>query len=79
MLNRVRTHSGVVFTALVTALFSGVAAASGGGSSMPAPDVSDAVAYIQTNGSTALAAIGGVLITLAALVLVYKWAKAALF
>lgn len=48
-------------------------------SGMPAPDVSDAVTYIETNGAASISAIGGVLITLAALVLVYKWAKAALF
>ncbi len=42
-------------------------------------DVADAVTQIGTDGSAAITAIGVVVITLAALAMVYKWVKGTIF
>lgn len=56
---------------LVLAMFAGFASA--------AIDVSAATGAITTDGTAAIAAIGGSLIGLAGLAVVYKWAKGAIF
>ncbi|HDV5479469.1 TPA: hypothetical protein RI770_003428 [Vibrio cholerae] len=42
-------------------------------------DVAPAVTQISTDGSAAITAIGGAMIGLAAVAVVFKWAKAAIF
>lgn len=42
-------------------------------------DVSDATTAITTDGSVALTAIGGAMLGLAAIAVVFKWAKGAIF
>ncbi|AQS36124.1 hypothetical protein Sps_00935 [Shewanella psychrophila] len=46
---------------------------------LAAIDVTDAVTSITTDGGAAIAAIGGAMIGLAAIAIVFKWAKAAIF
>uniref|UniRef100_A0AAU8B606 Uncharacterized protein n=1 Tax=Dulem virus 60 TaxID=3145771 RepID=A0AAU8B606_9VIRU len=43
------------------------------------PDVAAVAADVLTDGSAALGSIGGVLIALAGIAVVFKWAKAAFF
>jgi hypothetical protein len=57
---------------LVTAAFVSV-------QSHAAIDVSGAVTAITTDGTSAITAIGGALIGLAATAVVFKWAKGAIF
>lgn len=44
-----------------------------------APDTAATVAYLETNGPTVIAAIGGVMLTLAGVAVLFKWAKASVF
>lgn len=44
-----------------------------------APDTTEAVTYLETHGPTVIAAIGGVMIILAAVAVLFKWAKASIF
>ncbi len=48
-------------------------------SAMAAVDVSAEVASLTTDGTAAITAIGGALIGLAGIAVVYKWAKGMLF
>jgi hypothetical protein len=62
----------VAIGTLVTAAFVSV-------QSNAAIDVSPAVTALVTDGTEAISLIGGGLITLAAVAIVFKWAKAAFF
>lgn len=42
-------------------------------------DVAGPVAFLQTEGTAAIVAIGGAILTLAGIAVVYKYAKAAFF
>ena len=44
-----------------------------------APDTAATVTYLETNGPTVIAAIGGVMLTLAGVAVLFKWAKASVF
>jgi hypothetical protein len=44
-----------------------------------APDTADTVTYLETNGPVVIAAIGGVMLTLAGVAVLFKWAKASVF
>jgi len=44
-----------------------------------APDTATTVTYLETNGPTVIAAIGGVMLTLAGVAVLFKWAKASVF
>lgn len=46
---------------------------------MAAIDVSSAVTALTTDGTAAITAVGGALLTLAGIAVVFKWAKAAFF
>lgn len=44
-----------------------------------APDTTAAVTYITTNGPTVLGAIGAAMVIIAAVAVLWKWGKAAIF
>lgn len=44
-----------------------------------APDTAAAVSYITTNGPTVLGAVGAAMVIIAAVAVLWKWAKAAIF
>jgi len=44
-----------------------------------APDTAATVTYLETNGPVVIAAIGGVMLTLAGVAVLFKWAKASVF
>jgi len=44
-----------------------------------APDTAATVTYLETNGPAVIAAIGGVMLTLAGVAVLFKWAKASVF
>jgi len=44
-----------------------------------APDTAATVTYLETNGPILIAAIGGVMLTLAGVAVLFKWAKASVF
>lgn len=44
-----------------------------------APDISGSVSYINTNGPTMLGVVGGAMVTIAAVAVLWKWAKASIF
>ena len=44
-----------------------------------APDTAATVTYLETNGPLVIAAIGGVMLTLAGVAVLFKWAKASVF
>lgn len=44
-----------------------------------APDTAATVTYLETNGPIVIAAIGGVMLTLAGVAVLFKWAKASVF
>lgn len=46
---------------------------------VPAPDTAATVAYLEANGPLVIAAIGGVMLTLAGVAVLFKWAKASVF
>lgn len=46
---------------------------------VPAPDTESTVDYLETNGPVVIAAIGGVMLTLAGVAVLFKWAKASVF
>lgn len=48
-------------------------------SSFAAVDISEEVATLTTDGTSALTTIGGAMIGLAGIAVVFKWAKAAMF
>jgi hypothetical protein len=59
--------------------FAGAAALLSAGASHAAFDVSAAVTTLETDGIAAITAVGGAMISLAALAAVVRWAKAAFF
>lgn len=44
-----------------------------------APDTTATVDYLELNGPIVIAAIGGVMLTLAGVAVLFKWAKASVF
>lgn len=63
-------------TALIVAITLGAAFA---GPAFAAIDVSPATTAISTDGSAAITEIGGAMLGLSAIAIVFKWAKAAIF
>lgn len=63
-------------TAFIVAVTLGAAVAS---PAFAAIDVSSATTAITTDGSAAISQIGGAMLGLSAIAIVFKWAKAAIF
>ncbi|MBA1148232.1 hypothetical protein H0Z60_14345 [Ectothiorhodospiraceae bacterium WFHF3C12] len=75
--NTLRRYGARITTATTLGLASmATYAQSGGGGGI---DVSAATDAITTDGGTAIAAVGGALIGLAGIAVVYKWVKGAIF
>lgn len=61
------------------ALVAGVVGSLGSGVALAAIDTTAATTAITNDGGAAITAIGGAMLGLAALAVVFKWAKAAIF